>query len=104
MNNDKLSMVKDKSPPAMKGPTPCNNHLSNLMQQTDKEIKMYEEMSGANKAASKIIQKFFLAIPPASHSQFLAKIGSDEFLKTFDSVSSGAAGSVQVKFEHDSTT
>jgi hypothetical protein len=42
-----------------------------------------------------------LAIPPASCSQYLAKIGSAEFLKTFASVSSGAAGGVQVKFEHD---
>jgi hypothetical protein len=61
-------------------------------------------MSDANKAASKSIQKFLLAIPPTSHSQFLDKIGSDEFLKTFASVSSGAAGGVQVKYEHDPDT
>ncbi len=65
---------------------------------------MYEGMSDANKAVSESIQKFLLAIPPASHSQFLAKIGSDEFLETFASVSLGAAGSVQVKFEHDPDT
>ncbi len=65
---------------------------------------MYEGMSDANKAASESIQKFLLAIPPASHSQFLAKIGSDEFLKTFASVLSGAAGGIQVKFEHDPDT
>ncbi len=62
---------------------------------------MYEGMSDADKAASESIQKFLLAIPPASCSQFLAKIGSDKFLKTFASVSLGAAGGVQVKFEHD---
>jgi hypothetical protein len=65
------------------------------------EKKMYEGMSDANKAASESIQKLLLTIPPASCSQFLAKIGSDEFLKTFASVSLGAAGSIQVKFEHD---
>ncbi len=65
---------------------------------------MYEGMSDADKAASESIQKFLLAIPPASHSQFLAKIVSDEFLKTFASVLSGAAGGVQVNFEHDPNT
>jgi hypothetical protein len=45
-----------------------------------------------------------LAILSASFSQFLAKIGSDEFLKTFASVPLGAAGGVQVKFEHDFDT
>ncbi len=94
-------MVKDKSPPAQKGST-CN--LGNHMQQADKEIKMYEGMSDANKAASESIRMFLLAIPPISCSQFLAKIGSDEFLKTFAFVSLGAAGSVQVKFEHDPAT
>jgi hypothetical protein len=71
------------------------------MQPANKELKMYEGMSDADKAASESIQKFLLAIPPASCSQFLAKIGSDKFLKTFASVSLGAAGGVQVKFEHD---
>jgi hypothetical protein len=66
--------------------------------------KIYEGMSDANKAASKSIQKFLSAIPPAICSQFLAEIGSDEFLKTFASVSPGAAGGVQVKFEHDPHT
>jgi hypothetical protein len=65
---------------------------------------MYEGMSDANKAASESIQKFLLAIPPASHSQFLAKIGSDEFLKTFASVLLGAVGGSQVEFEHDPDT
>jgi hypothetical protein len=74
------------------------------MQQADKEIKMYEGMSDADKAASESIQTFLLAIPPASCSQFLAKISSDEFLKTFASVLSGAAGSAQVKLEHDPNT
>jgi hypothetical protein len=101
MNSNNFGMVKDKSPPAQKG-SPCN--LGNLMQPADKELKMYEGMSDANKAASKSIQKFLLAIPPASCSQFLAKIGSDEFLKTFASVLSGAAGSFQGKFEHDADT
>ena len=54
-------MVKDESPPAHKGST---RNLSNLMQQADKEIKMYEGMSDANKAAFESIQKFLLA----SHS------------------------------------
>ncbi len=94
-------MVKDESPPTQKG-SPHN--LGNLMQQANKEIKMYEGMSDANKAASKSIQIFLLAMPPASHSQFLAKIGSDEFVKTFASVLSGAAGGVQVKFDHNPTT
>jgi hypothetical protein len=91
-------MVKDESPPAQKG-SPRN--LDNLMQPANKELKMYEGMSDANKAASKSIQQFLLAIPPESCSQLLAQIGSDEFLKTFASVLSGAAGGVQVKFEHD---
>jgi hypothetical protein len=98
MNSNNFGTVKDESLPAQKG-SPCD--LGNSMQQADKEIKMYEGMSDADKAASKSIQKFLLAIPPASHSQFLAKIGSDEFFKTFASVSLGAAGSGQVKFEHD---
>jgi hypothetical protein len=98
MNSDNFGMVKDKSPPAQKG-SPCN--LGNLMQQADKEIKMYGGMSDADKTAFKSIQKFLLAIPPASRSQFLAEIGSDEFLKNFASVSLGAAGGVQIKFEHD---
>ncbi len=96
-------MVKEKSPPAKKGTTPYDNDLSNLMLQANKEIKMYEEMSDADKAAFKNIQKFLFAILPASCSQFLAKIGSDEFLKTFAFVLLGAACGVQVKFEHDST-
>jgi hypothetical protein len=62
---------------------------------------MYEGMSDANKAASKSIHMFLSAIPSASCPHFLAKIGSDEFLKTFASVSLGAAGGIQVKFEHD---
>jgi hypothetical protein len=49
-----------------------------------------------------IRQLLRISIPPASCSQFLAKIGSDEILKTFASVLLGAAGGVQVKFEHDS--
>ncbi len=69
MNSNNFGMVKDKSPPAQNG-SPCD--LGNLMQQADKEIKMYEGMSDANKAASKSIQKFLLTIPPASHFQFLA--------------------------------
>jgi hypothetical protein len=101
MNSNNFGMVKDESHPAQKG-SPCN--LGNLMQQADKEIKMYEGMSDADKAASKSIQKFLSAIPPAHCSQFLAKIGSDEFLKTFASVLLGAAGSNQVKFEHDPNT
>jgi hypothetical protein len=101
MNSNNFGMVKDESPPAQKG-SPCN--LSDLMQQADKEIKMYEGMSDAGKAASKSIQKFLSAIPPTSRSKFLAEIGSDEFLKTFASVSSGAAGSIQVKLEHDPNT
>ncbi len=48
-------MVKDEALPAKKGTTPCNNYFSNLMQQADMEIKMYEEMSDANKAASENI-------------------------------------------------
>jgi hypothetical protein len=79
--------------------TTCS--LGNLMQQANKEIKMYEGMSNANRATSKSIQKFLLAIPPASCPQFLAKIGSDEFLKTVASVLLSAAGGIQVKFEHD---
>jgi hypothetical protein len=98
MNSNNFGMVKDESPPAQKG-SPCN--LGSLMQPADKELKMYEGMSDADKAASESIQKFLLAIPPASRSQFLAKISSDEFLKTCASVSLGAAGSVQVKVEHD---
>ncbi len=94
-------MVKDESPPAQKVTT---RNLSNLMQQAKKEIKMHEGMSDANKAASKSIVKFLSAIPPASCSQFLANIGSDEFLKTIASVLSGAAGDIQIKFEHDPAT
>jgi hypothetical protein len=91
MNSNNFGMVKDKSPPAQKV-SPCN--LGDLMQQAKKEIKTYEGMSDANKAASASIQKFLLAIPLTSCSQFLTKIGSDEFLKTFASVLSGAAGGV----------
>jgi hypothetical protein len=65
MNNNKFSVVKDASSPAKKGTLPCDNDLGNLMQQTIKEIKMYEDMSDADKAASKSIQRFLLAIPPA---------------------------------------
>jgi hypothetical protein len=98
MNSNNFGMVKDESPPTHKGST---RNLSDLMQQADKEIKMYGGMSDADKTASESIQKFLLAIPPASCSQFLAEIGSDEFLKTFASVLLGAAGGIQVKFEHD---
>ena len=101
MNSDNFGMVKDESPPTQKGSS-CN--LDNLMQPANKELKMYEGISDADKAASKSIQKFLLAIAPASCSQFLAKIGSDEFLKTFASVLLGAAGGVQVKFAHDPDT
>ncbi len=101
MNSNNFGMVKDKSPPAQKG---SPHDLGNLMQPANKELKMYEGMSDANKAASDSIKKFLLAIPPASHSQFFAEIGSDEFLKTFASVLLGATGGVQVKLEHDPDT
>jgi hypothetical protein len=101
MNSDNFGMVKDESPPAQKG---SPHDLGYLMQPANKELKMYEGMSDVNKAASKSIQKFLSAIPPASRYQFLAKIGSDEFLKTFASVLLGAAGGFQVKFEHDPDT
>jgi hypothetical protein len=101
MNSNNFGMVKDESPPAQKGSS-CN--LGNLMHPANKELKMYEGMSDANKVASESIQKFLLAIPPASCSQFLAKIGSDEFLKTFASVLLGAFGGFQVKFEYDPDT
>jgi hypothetical protein len=61
MNSNNFGMLKVKSPPAQKG-SPWD--LGNLMQQADKEIKMYEGMSDANKAAFESIQKFLLA----SHS------------------------------------
>ncbi len=61
---------------------------------------MYKEMSPANRDASKNIQKFLLVIPPTSHSQFLAAISSDKFLKTFTSISSDVADNIQVKIEN----
>jgi hypothetical protein len=52
MNSDNFGMVKDKSPPAQKG---FPHDLGNLMQPANKELKMYEGMSDANKAASESI-------------------------------------------------
>ncbi len=65
MNSNNFGMVKDESPPVQKG---SPRDLGNLMQPADKELKMYEGMSDANKAASESIQKFLSAIPPASRS------------------------------------
>jgi hypothetical protein len=41
------------------------------------------QMTDEDKKASENIQKFLLAIPADSRSQFLATISSDDFLKTF---------------------
>jgi hypothetical protein len=98
-------MVKEAPPPpAKQGPTPHDNDLSDLMKQVNVEFQMYVEMPAADNEASENIQKFLSALPPASHSQFLAAISSDEFLKNFPFSSFNAVDDIQVKFEHNNST
>ncbi len=60
-------------------------------------------MSSDDKLATVNIQKFLSAIPTEQCSQFLAAIGSNEFLQTFADHSHDS-DDIRVKFEHGSTT
>jgi hypothetical protein len=70
---------------------------SGFLKDTNEAVDRQDlEMTEEDKKNNKGLQKFLLAIPAESRSQFLAAISSDEFLKSFGVTEDGPIG---MKFE-----
>jgi hypothetical protein len=87
-------MTKEYSPPPK---SQVNGDLSGILKDTNEAVDRQKlEMTEDDKKINEGLQKFLLAIPAESRSQFLAAISSNEFLKSFGVTEDGPN---RVKFE-----